>query len=61
MRKSTLIKDSATREAVNSLEQKMEGIQQIHQVQKITTNPTKDDYNKLVDIINKITNSMKRK
>ncbi len=65
MRKGNLIKDPATRNAVNELEKVVGGIQRIQPLKKVedstsyTVNGT--EYNKLIDAINKITEAYKRR
>ena len=52
--KSQLIKDSSTREAVRELERKLEKIQQIPQI------PISSDIVYVINVLNKITDSLKR-
>lgn len=52
---STLIKDKATRDSVQSLEKKARALEQIKQL------PHSASLQNVIDTINKITNSMKRR
>ena len=54
MAKSTLIKDDATRNAVRDIEKVIERIESIKQL------PQDANLKDIIDIINRITNSMKR-
>ena len=55
MRKSTLIKDKATRDAVNALEEKADSLKKIPQL------PADATTKQIIDTINKITDSLKRR
>lgn len=65
MRKGNLIKDPATRNAVNELEKVLEATLRIKPLKKVedSTSYKVDgtEYNKLVDAINKITEAYKRR
>lgn len=54
-KKSTLIKDTATRNAVSNIEDKLKSIENIQQI------PTDATLQQVIAIINKITNNLKRK
>lgn len=54
-KKSTLIKDTATRNAVSNIEDKLKNIESIKQIPNTAT------LNEVIAIINQITNSLKRK
>ena len=65
MGKASLIKDPATRNAVTDVEQVIETIKRIPPLKKVddSTAYTVDgtEYNKLVDVLNKITDAYKRR
>lgn len=65
MGKASLIKDPATRNAVTDVEQVIEAIRRIPPLKKVddSTSYTVDgvEYNKLVDVLNKITDAYKRR
>jgi len=65
VRKGNLIKDPATRNAVNELEKVLEATLRIKPLKKVedSTSYKVDgtEYNKLVDAINKITEAYKRR
>lgn len=65
MGKASLIKDPATRNAVTDVEQVIETIKRIPPLKKVddSTSYTVDgtEYNKLVDVLNRITDAYKRR
>jgi hypothetical protein len=65
MGKASLIKDPATRNAVNELEKVLEATQRIRPLKKVEDSTSYGidgvEYNKLVDAINKITEAYKRR
>lgn len=62
MNNSILIQDNIVRKSIKDIEDKINRIEDIQQLQKIQGSSVGvDDFNRLIDTINKITNSMKRR
>ena len=65
MAKSSLVKDPATRNALRDVEKVLEAIQRIPPLKKVDDSAAYSvdgvEYNKLVDVLNKITDAYKRR
>lgn len=65
MGKASLIKDPATRNAVDNIEKLLEAIRRIPPLKKVEDSTSYSvngvEYNKIVDAINKITETYKRR